>query len=76
MEYELIAEKLRDNHFYPSTERTGEKITGLRVECGSIILMEDKKKRLEEILGEGVKVTCFKNHGYLFIKKINKREKA
>lgn len=73
-EYEDIIKQLESNHFYPITEighsKKGKTIIGLQVECPPI-LVESKKKRLDEILaGCKVKITWMPNEGFLVIKKI------
>ena len=60
MTYDQLKEILNSNHIYPKIEETvhlkGKSVTGLIVDCAAIILMDDKVKRIKDILGEaGVK---------------------
>ena len=66
MTYTELAPILRANHFYPKLEETifmeGKQVTGLVVDCPSVILMPDKVARLMEVLAEN-KVEGFKVDG-------------
>ena len=66
MTYAKLQEILNQNHIYPKLEETihlkGKSVTGLIVDCPAIILMDDKVKRIKDILeAEGVKY--FEVHG-------------
>lgn len=60
MTYAKLQEILNQNHIYPKLEETihlkGKSVTGLIVDCPAIILMDDKVKRIKQILEEeGIK---------------------
>lgn len=56
MTYTELAPILRANPFYPKLEETifmeGKQVTGLVVDCYSVILMADKVARIKEVLQE------------------------
>ena len=56
MTYTELAPILRTKHFYPKLEETifmeGKQVTGLVVDCYSVILMADKVARIKEVLQE------------------------
>lgn len=56
MTYTDLAQILRANHFYPRLEETifmdGKQVTGLILDCYSVILMDDKVARLKGVLRE------------------------
>lgn len=62
MTYDEIAAVLRSNHIYPNIEETvhlkGKSVTALIVECPAIILMDDKVKRIKEVLAENGAKSC------------------
>jgi hypothetical protein len=66
MNYTELSEVLKSNHFTPQIEETifmnGKQVTGLVVDCPSVILMPDKVARLMEVLAEN-KVEGFKVDG-------------
>lgn len=75
MTYKEMIPILQSSHFYPSenieVSKKGEKVIGLSVECPSIILMDDRVKRIREVLDEAgannFQVDGMKNHGYILI---------
>lgn len=74
--YEELIVILEANHFYPQkevlVEKSGKKITGLRIEVAPI-LQESKKARLEEVLAPyPVKVSRINNQDYLLVEFKNK----
>lgn len=73
--YDDLAEKLRNNHFYPSTEvRVKNKskiVEGLHVDSPPI-LRDERGAKIREIVGEGYIVTWMGNgesNNYFLIKK-------
>lgn len=72
--YEEIIIALQAAHFYPGLEKTGNKITGIRIECPGIILMEGKAARIREVLTDfNCTTSCMKNHGYILVE-LNKKK--
>lgn len=75
MTYAKLQEILNQNHIYPKLEETihlkGKSVTGLIVDCPAIILMDDKVKRIKQILeDEGIKyfeVYGLSNNGEIII---------
>lgn len=66
MTYTELSEVLKSNHFTPQIEETifmeGKQVTGLVLDCYSVIRMTDKVARLKEVLAEN-KVEGFKVDG-------------
>lgn len=56
MTYTELSEVLKSNHFTPQIEETifmeGKQVTGLVLDCYSVIRMTDKVARLKEVLQE------------------------
>ncbi len=77
MTYTDLAQILRANHFYPRLEETifieGKQVTGLILDCYSVILMPDKVARIKEVLQEngveGFKVDGMPNSMHIAITK-------
>jgi hypothetical protein len=75
MNYDELAEKLRNNHFYPSIEtrvkNKSKTVEGLHVDSPPI-LRDERKKRLEDIVGEDYSVKWVgdgEKNQYFLIKK-------
>lgn len=77
MTYTDLAQILRANHFYPKLEETifmeGKQVTGLILDCYSVIRMTDRVARLKEVLREngveGFKVDGMPNSMHIAITK-------
>ena len=56
MTYTELAQILRANHFYPKLEETifmeGKQVTGIVLDCYSVIRMTDRVARIKEVLQE------------------------
>jgi hypothetical protein len=80
MTYTDLAQILKANHFYPRLEETifmeGKQVTGLILDCYSVIRMTDKVARIMEVFQEngveGFKVDGMPNSMHISITKAKK----
>jgi hypothetical protein len=77
MTYTDLAKILKANHFYPRLEETifmeGKQVTGLILDCYSVIRMTDRVARIKEVLQEngveGFKVDGMPNSMQIIVTK-------